>query len=411
MPQSLQISSLLNEPQGPLCISAAINPPLALSLVIPTYNERHNLRLLVEQLVDHLDTHGNGQYLDRYELIVVDDNSPDGTWEAAQQLMGTYPQLLVMRRQQERCLATAIIRGWQVSRGALLGVIDSDLQHPPATLSRLLDSLEEERGDIAVASRHVSGGGVSEWSLMRRILSRGAQLLGLMILPETVGAVSDPMSGYFIVRRRAIANVNLNPLGYKILLEVLSRGTIKTITEVGYVFQERFQGDSKVSASSYIDYLFHLLRLRMSRKRRGVGQNLRKNSGRFLRFALVGFSGVFVDMLIFYLLSDPATLAWGLTRSKMLASEVAIANNFFWNDRWTFGDLAQGQRSGPQRLKRFLKFNLICLMGLLLNLVILNLLFNQFGVNRYIANLVAIACVTLWNFWMNLKLGWRSSKV
>jgi dolichol-phosphate mannosyltransferase len=128
---------------------------------------------------------------------------------------------------------------------------------------------------------------------------------------------------------------------------------------------------------------------------------------RFLRFGLVGLSGVFVDMAVFYLLSDPAALGWGLTRSKLLAAEVAIGNNFLWNDRWTFGDIASRQQGWRKRLRRFAKFNLVCLAGLILNVLILNFLFNRFGVNRYVANLVAIALVTLWNFWLNLKLSWR----
>jgi dolichol-phosphate mannosyltransferase len=132
---------------------------------------------------------------------------------------------------------------------------------------------------------------------------------------------------------------------------------------------------------------------------------------RFLRFSLVGFSGVFVDMAIFYLLSDPSTLAWGLTRSKIIAAEMAIINNFLWNDRWTFADIARDQKGLNQRLKRFFKFNLICLAGLILNVLILNFFFNIVGIDRYLANLIAIAVVTIWTFWMNLKLSWRVTEV
>jgi dolichol-phosphate mannosyltransferase len=120
---------------------------------------------------------------------------------------------------------------------------------------------------------------------------------------------------------------------------------------------------------------------------------------------------VFVDMTVLYLLSDPATLALGLTRSKIIAAEVAIINNFLWNDRWTFGDLSSHQRGWRKRLKRFFKFNLICLAGLVLNVLLLNLFFNVFHVNRYLANLIAIFIVTFWNFWVNLKLSWRVTEV
>jgi dolichol-phosphate mannosyltransferase len=378
---------------------------LKLSLVIPTYNERDNVIPLVENLSQLLDRKIPGQY----ELIIVDDDSPDRTWELASKLTPDYPQLRVMRRQGEKGLASAVVRGWQGSRGEILAVIDGDLQHPPEILYNLLETIEKG-ADLALASRHVEGGGVSEWSLLRRFLSRGAQILGLILLPEVVGRVSDPMSGYFMVRRQAIAGPILNPTGYKILLEVIGKGRIKTITEVGYVFQERLEGESKVTWKQWLEYIFHLLRLRSQRPLRFLDAIVNLPLDRFIRFGLVGLTGVFVDMAFLYLLSDPAALGWGLTRSKIIAAELAIINNFIWNDRWTFGDLSARQRGWNKRWKRFLKFNLICLAGLILNVLLLNLLFNGLGINRYLANFIAIAIVTVWNFWVNLKLSWRVTK-
>ncbi|WP_449417597.1 glycosyltransferase [Phormidium nigroviride] len=370
------------------------NAPIYFSLVIPTYNESKNVKAIVAQLSQLLDSKIPGEY----ELILVDDNSPDRTWEVAQGIMADYPQLRVMRRQEERGLSTAVIRGWQVARGEVLGVIDADLQHPPETLLELLGEIE--RGaDLAVASRHVAEGGVSDWSVVRRVLSRGAQTIGLVILPGVVGRVSDPMSGYFMVRRDCIVGKKMNPTGYKILIEVLGRGNIRWIGEVGYVFQERQEGESKVTWKQYVEYLQHLLRLRLDRW----------PLGRFFRFGVVGFSGVFVDMGVFYLLRTVLGLA--LTRSAMLSSEVAIINNFLWNDLWTFGDISKRQPGKRQQFKRFLKFNLICLMGLILNVLLVNLLFNVFAVNEYLAKLIAIVAVTLWNFWINMKLSWRVTDV
>jgi dolichol-phosphate mannosyltransferase len=394
--------SLLAVPTSDLRIPEAVGL-LDFSLIIPTYNEGQNISRIVQQLTTLLEQ----TIPSAYELIVVDDNSPDRTWEIAQQLTAQYPQLRVMRRQTERGLSTAVIRGWQAARGEILGVIDGDLQHPPDVLLQLLQAIQSS--DLAVASRHVEGGGVSEWSPTRRFLSRGAQVIGLLILPNVVGRVSDPMSGYFLVRRSAIAGQLLNPLGYKILLEVLARGQIQQVAEVGYVFQERKQGESKVTWRQYLDYLLHLAKLRS----RGRITRLRHKYQlqRFLRFGLVGLSGVFIDMAMLYLLSDPTALGWGLTRSKIIASEVAVINNFLWNDRWTFGDIASRQTGWRKRLKRFLKFNLICLVGIALNVMLLNLLFNHLGLNRYLSNLIAIAVVTLWNFWLNLKLSWRVTDV
>lgn len=397
----LQVSARAAEPS--VCRHpASLQPgqPL-LSLVIPTFNEGQNIQSMIHQLSDRLDRVLPGQY----ELIVVDDDSPDYTWKLAQELAPIYSHLRVMRRQQERGLSTAVIRGWQVARGQVLGVIDGDLQHPPEVLLRLLAAIDQG-ADLAVASRHVQTGGVSEWNLLRRVLSRGAQILGLLILPGVVGRVSDPMSGYFLVQRAAIADRVLSPVGYKILLEVLGRGTVQRIAEVGYVFQERQEGESKVTWKQYVQYLQHLWRLRSS-PTQAARPALSLPVLRFFRFGLVGLSGVLVDMALLYVLSDPTALGWGLTRSKIIASEFAIINNFLWNDRWTFGDIARQQTGWNKRLKRFLKFNFICLAGLVLNVLILNGLFNLFGINRYIANLLAIAAVTLWNFWLNLKLSWR----
>jgi dolichol-phosphate mannosyltransferase len=369
------------------------------SLIVPTYNESKNLAKLVEILTQLLNDYFN----DSYELIIVDDDSPDLTWQVGLDLMSEYPQLKVMRRQGEKGLSTAVIRGWQASQGEVLGVIDGDLQHPPETLIKMLDEMAKG-ADLAVASRHVEGGGVSDWGFMRRILSRGAQMLGLLILPNVIGRVSDPMSGYFMVRRSAIANYSMNPLGYKILIEVLGRGNIGSVAEVGYIFQERQEGESKVTWRQYVDYILHLLRLRSRGRITKLREKLHVPMKRFLSYGLVGLSGVFVDMSIFYLLG---TMGWGLTSSKIISSEVAVLNNFLWNDLWTFRDISRLQIGWGKLIKRFVKFNLICLIGIGLNLIILNILYNYFGINKNLANLIAIAIVTIWNFWFNLKLSWR----
>uniref|UniRef100_UPI0033422463 polyprenol monophosphomannose synthase n=1 Tax=Planktothrix agardhii TaxID=1160 RepID=UPI0033422463 len=224
-----EVNNLIPVPTGLLQIPTQANIlteisefAIRLSLIIPTYKESQNVRAIVEQLTQLL----NVAIPNEYELIIVDDDSPDLTWKVAAELIPEFPQLRVMRRQEERGLSTAVIRGWQVARGEILGVIDADLQHPPESLLQLLSEIE--RGaDLAVGSRHVEGGGVSDWSVTRRFLSRGAQVLGLIILPGVIGRVSDPMSGYFMVRREAIAGRTLDPIGYKILIEVLGRGQIR----------------------------------------------------------------------------------------------------------------------------------------------------------------------------------------
>jgi dolichol-phosphate mannosyltransferase len=387
---------LLTVPVGPLVISkeSLSKKTLKFSLVIPTFNESKNIEEVVRVLCELLDRIIPGNY----ELIVVDDDSPDFTWVLACKLIPDYPQLRVMRRETERGLSTAVIRGWQAARGEILGVIDGDLQHPPEILLQLWGEMEKG-AELAVASRNVEGGGVSEWSVIRRFLSRGAQVLGLIILPEVIGRLSDPMSGFFMVRRNVIFDRPLSPVGYKILIEVAARGNIKWISETGYVFRERIAGASKVTWKQYVEYLQHLVRLRCSLW----------PVTRFMRFAVVGFSGVFVDLSVFYLLRTG--LGFALTRSSLFSSEIAIINNFLWNDIWTFGDISKKQKGMRQRLRRFLKFNIVCFSGAILNASIVNFLFNITHVNEYLAKLIAIAIVTFLNFWLNSKLSWRVTDV
>jgi dolichol-phosphate mannosyltransferase len=388
----LAMASLQTCPTGPLVIASNGESAIDVSLVLPTYNESKNIGAVIAQLAPVLDSVPNLQY----EIIVVDDDSPDRTWEIALALTDKYPQLRVIRRQGERGLSTAVIRGWQIAKGSVLAVMDADLQHPPEVAANL--SKEMLRGaDLGIASRHVEGGGVSDWSLARRVISRGAQMVGFMLLPEVIGRISDPMSGFFMIRRTAIENRKLSPLGYKILVEVLGRGTVRWISEVPYTFRERVEGSSKLTNRIYLEYFQHLLRLRVY---------LMQVSS-FFRFCVVGASGVVIDMSILFLLSDPRMLGWGLTRSKILAAEAALVNNFIWNDAWTFGSISKHQNSFGQRVKRFLKFNAICSLGIFFNVVIINIEFNFFHMNRYLANLIAIGLVTLWNYKSNKEFSWR----
>lgn len=393
-PDGLTRASLIDAPAGRLMVPPALDDgalPVRLSLIVPTYNEAKNILELLAQ-VERVLSSALG---DDYEIIVVDDDSPDRTWAIALEASASRPRVRVMRRQGERGLSTAVIRGWQAARGEILAVMDADLQHPVEVNRALLGEID--RGaDLAVASRHVEGGGLSDWSLLRRVLSRGAQLLGLLVLPGVLGRLSDPLSGYFMLRREVLAGVELDPLGYKILIEVVARGRVRWIGEVGYIFRERADGESKVTWHVWAHYLLHLLKLRLATLRQSY----------FLKFCLVGGSGVLVDMALLYGLSDPAMLGMGLTRSKIIAAEVAILSNFLLNDAWTFGNVSSAHPGIGARIRRFLGFNAICSAGLLLNVAILNVLFNFAHLDRYVANAIAILTVTGWNYFLNKKLNW-----
>jgi dolichol-phosphate mannosyltransferase len=230
---------------------------LALSVVIPTYGERGNL----EELITRLSASLQSVLDDRFELIVVDDDSPDGTWKLAAEIAETNPHVRVMRRCQERGLATAVVRGWQIARGDVLAVIDGDLQHPPELVGDLWRLVHVDGADLAIASRHAPGGSPGESSFVRKLISQSLRLVGWIALPSIFGRISDPMSGYFALRRSCIEGKELDPKGYKILIEVLGRGKIIEIRELGYTFSSRNSGVSKATFRVFWEYLVHLAKL------------------------------------------------------------------------------------------------------------------------------------------------------
>ena len=245
---------LLPAPRGPLVVEG--HAEIGLSLVVPPYNECANIGGFLPVLHAVLDFAVG----EDYEVIVVDDDSPDRTWELVAGLLPRFPQLRLVRRQSERGLSSAVIRGWQAGRGTVLGTINADFQHPPEVLARMLASIQGT--DLVVASRYCDGGGLGDWTMHRRGLSRGAQWLGQWLLPEVFARASDPLSGCYLVRRSAIAGVLLRPAGYKTLIEILARGRIDRIAECGYEMRARREGASKVTWRQYAQYLGHILRLR-----------------------------------------------------------------------------------------------------------------------------------------------------
>lgn len=227
------------------------------SLIIPTYNESQNIAALCRKLTDTLSSTRLN-----FEIIIVDDDSPDQTWKIAEDLAREDQRIRVIHRTAERGLATAVLAGWAKAEGEILGVIDGDLQHPPEILLSMLAKIRDDSDtDIVVASRHIKGGGVSKWSLGRRLISRSATFLSAILIPKIFKKVKDPMSGYFILHRSVIEGKGLTPIGYKILLEILARGSYRKVTEVPYTFEERKKGGSKAGIRQYFISLLHFLRL------------------------------------------------------------------------------------------------------------------------------------------------------
>ena len=371
----------------PLAISNKADPEIRISLVIPTYDEAANIERLLRSLHTVLSGTGVG-----FELIVVDDDSPDGTCLIAAELANELSGIRVLQRTGATGLATAVICGWAHAKGELLGVIDGDGQHPPEIITDLLSAMDNQT-DVAIASRHLGEGGVSNWSAARRLLSRGAQALGLLLLPGTVGQVTDPMSGYFVVQRDVVTHAHLDPVGYKILLEVLARCDVHRVAEKPYVFLNRERGQSKVGFGHYVGYFRHLMRLRLYPLR----------SRALVRYLVVTGLALIADALAFFWIFD--SQGWNLTRSAAIAGEGGILLTVLLHDLWTFAGRAA--RSSLDRIRRLVGVQLALGVLLFLRLAVINALVNWFGLGPLAAFLVALAAVTPISHLLGSRLTWR----
>jgi dolichol-phosphate mannosyltransferase len=232
-----------------------------LSVIVPTYNEVENIGPFLEALRAGLDSVAGG-----YEVIVVDDNSPDGTGDVADGIAADWPNLRVLHRLAERGLASAVVRGWQVARGDLLATINADFQHPPSILGEMLR--KAGTADLVVATRYAAEGSVGRFPRHRQVLSSFARQVGAILAPEVFRRVSDPLSGCYLFRRQAIEGVELRPAGFKTLIEVLARGRVQNVAECGYAMQKRRNGRSNVRLRDWIEYLGQLGRMRTDLQRR-----------------------------------------------------------------------------------------------------------------------------------------------
>lgn len=232
------------------------NPEI--SIVAPTFNEAGN----IERLVAGIDQAFTEAGLDLPEIIIVDDNSPDGTARIAEQVaQSRQAAMQVVCRTTERGLATAVLKGWELAQAPIVAVIDADLQHPPELTIKLLQAIKNG-ADLAVATRYTEGGGTGEWSWLRKLISKTATMLAHAAIPSIRNVIHDPMSGCFALKKELLNGVKLNPTGYKILLEVAARCPIKKVVEVPYTFALRAEGQSKFGPKQMWEFLVHLWRLR-----------------------------------------------------------------------------------------------------------------------------------------------------
>ncbi|MFH1105682.1 MAG: polyprenol monophosphomannose synthase [Candidatus Aenigmatarchaeota archaeon] len=221
-----------------------------LSLVIPTYNERENVGKLIERLEKIFKKNRIVS-----EIIVVDDNSPDGTADAVKIFSRKFKNIRLIQRPGKFGLSSAVIDGFKAARGNVLGVMDADFSHPPEKIPEMFNKINAGV-DLVVGSRYAKGGRIENWSALRKITSKGATILAM---PLT--RISDPVSGFFMLKKSVIAGRKLSPTGYKIGLEIIVKGKYKSAKEIPFAFANRKSGKSKLNAKEYANYILHLSKL------------------------------------------------------------------------------------------------------------------------------------------------------
>jgi dolichol-phosphate mannosyltransferase len=353
-----------------------------ISIIIPTYNERDNITPLVERLSKTLAGR-------KFEILFIDDNSKDGTIDVIADLATKYPVKGIFRA-SERGLATAVLHGFKFVQGNIIGVMDADLQHPPEVNGALIKAIENG-ADLAIASRYVPGGGVPNWGLLRRVISKGASSIAHLFLPDS-RKVRDPMSGFFVFRGEGIDQVVFKPIGYKILLELLIIGKFNNVVEVPFIFEDRSSGRSKMKAKQQIDYLKHILSLM---RRKG-------ELTRLFKFLAVGLCGTIVNLGILRLITLFTT--WNQLVQLIPGIEISIITNFLLNDYFTFAD----RRTGKTRsfIFRLLKYNLVSLTSAFINWGIASILVT-IGLNIIVADFIGILISFFFNYLFSMFWTWK----
>jgi dolichol-phosphate mannosyltransferase len=234
------------------------------SIIIPTYNEIENIGLLIDRIDQALKKIP-------YEAVIVDDNSPDGTGEKAEELGKNFP-VRVIHREGRLGLASAVLKGFELAGGNILGVMDADLSHPPEVIPELITPIRNEGVDVVVASRLVEGGGVvGDWPQTRHINSYVATFLA-----KPLTSIKDSMSGFFFLKRSVIENVKLIPRGYKIGLEILVKGRYREAREIPFIFDNRGGGKSKLNLKIMLEYLLQVGDLYFYRMKQKIGISIGK---------------------------------------------------------------------------------------------------------------------------------------
>jgi dolichol-phosphate mannosyltransferase len=355
-----------------------------LSIVVPTFNERDNVVKLVQRLTSAL---GDGDW----EVVFVDDDSPDGTADLVRELAGENSRVRCLQRIERRGLSSACVEGMLSSSAPYLAVIDGDLQHDEQLLPRMLEILKEGEVDIVVGSRYAPGGDIGEWNAKRARMSRIAVRLSRVLVPQEL---TDPMSGFFMMRRSVLRSSvhRLSGIGFKILADLFASSTEKLrFRELPYRFKVRQAGESKLDSVTAWDYLMLLLD---------------KLTGhvipvRFVAFCIVGALGVGVHFAA--LMLSTKLFNGSFVQGQAAATLCAMTFNFTVNNVLTYRDR---QLRGWYWLRGWLSFVLACSIGGFANLGVAKVVYD-WNYGWATAAITGILVGAVWNYAITTLLTWR----
>jgi dolichol-phosphate mannosyltransferase len=402
----------------------------SLSIIIPTYNESENILKLIQEIKGNLPSNIIT------EIIVVDDNSPDGTGKIVENYVNNHINIDVPLQQQfhskddnQTCLVKvihrrnktglipAILEGVESSKGENILIMDADFSHPPETIPHLVEELRQDPNCIVIASRYISSGSIVGWPYKRRVISRGAAKIARHGLK--VRNVTDPMSGFFAFPRHVIENIKFDTKGFKILLEILVKSRDIRVKEVPYTFHDRKSGQSKMNFNVILDYagsVWQLYRYGQKSKRRIQKKEEKRKSVLFLskasRFYTVTASGLLINYLLSFMLADNIAYSvkslsnqWYL-QATLIGIIISITSNFFLNKIWTFEDR---DLSVVKTLKQYGSFAGISGVGAAIQLLLLYLLVVEYGLQYRISLILAVAIASMSNFLLNKKWTFREN--
>ena len=354
----------------------------SVSIVVPTYHECENIPYLVERIVKSMTPLSCP-----FEIIIVDDNSGDGTSEKVKELADAGNPVRLVTRHNERGLSSAVIRGFNEAEAEILVCMDADLSHPPEVIPHFLKVLSDGKNEFVIGSRYVLGGSTDEtWGMFRRLNSLIATLLAR---PFT--SVKDSMSGFFALPRKVFKKaVSLSPIGYKIGLELIVKCQCQRIYEVPIHFANRTHGKSKLCFREQLRYLQHLKQL--SDFKFGT-------LSKFILFCLVGSTGVIINILAYALLMK---MPINVLISYAMAIWLAMTWNFVLNRCVTFSE-----RRNKHIVRQYLKFIAACLLGAFVNWSVsmsLTFYMDFFAKNKLLGAIPGIIAGTVCNFMLSLLL-------